>query len=196
MTQARIEAMLTHYLDFNLRTDAEFPSNQLLAALYLKLHRALVQLKAQDLAVSFPGYSSNPIGLGKTLRVFGSEGGLLKLMEHSWLAGIADHVEVSKAHQVPDNVSHRSLIRVQAKSNPERLRRRHIKRHGLTVEQAKERIPDNTAENLNLPFLSVRSYSTGQAFLLFLRLGPSLPAPSVGTFNAYGLSATATIPWF
>jgi len=188
--------MLTHYLDFTLRSDPEFPSNQLLAALYAKLHRILVQLQTQELAVSFPGYSRKPAGLGKTLRVLGRADSLAELMRNPWLTGMADHVLVSTIGAVPNNAEHHQLLRVQAKSNPERLRRRQMKRHGVTAEEARERIPDTIAESLNLPFLTVRSSSTGQVFLLFLNLGPSLPSPCLGVFNYYGLSGTATIPWF
>lgn len=188
--------MLTHYLDIHLRPDPEFPASQLLAALYAKLHRALVQLRSEDLAVCFPGYSEQPKGLGQTLRVLGNAEGLGQLMALPWLSGMADHVHLTATAEVPAGAVHRQLTRVQAKSNPERLRRRQMKRQGLTAEQARERIPDSATESLKLPFLPVRSTSTGQSFLLFLRLGPPCLAPEAGGFNAYGLSPTATIPWF
>ncbi|WP_396269569.1 type I-F CRISPR-associated endoribonuclease Cas6/Csy4 [Ideonella sp.] len=188
--------MLTHYLDIHLRPDPEFPASQLLAALYAKLHRALVQLHSEDLAVSFPGYSDKPLGLGQTLRVLGTAERLRQLMALPWLSGMTDHVQVSATATVPADVVHRQLSRVQAKSSPERLRRRQMKRHGLTAEQARERIPDSAAESLKLPFLPVRSASTGQSFMLFLRLGPPCSAAAAGGFNAYGLSTTATTPWF
>jgi len=188
--------MLTHYLDIYLRSDPEFPASQLLPALYVKFHRALVQLRSEDLAVCFPGYSEKPLGLGKTMRVLGSAERLKQLMALPWLSGVADHVQASATSPVPEGAAHRKLTRAQAKSSPERLRRRQMRRHGLTAEQARERISDSAAENLTLPFLPVRSTSTGQAFLLFLRLGPPCPGPLAGSFNAYGLSLTATIPWF
>lgn len=188
--------MLTHYLDIHLRPDPEFPASQLLAALYAKLHRALVQLKSADLAISFPGYSERPLGLGRTLRLVGSAERLKQLMALPWLTGMADHVQLGEVVPVPASAAHRRLTRVQAKSNPERLRRRQMRRHGLTEAQALERIPDEAAESLSLPFISVRSASTGQAFLLFMRLSPPSSESVPGEFNAYGLSTTATIPWF
>jgi len=189
--------MLTHYLDVHLLPDPEFAPHHLLTALYAKLHRALVQLQSQGLAVGFPGYSDRPLGLGQTLRVFGSPDALAQLMASPWLKGMADHVTVDPVlAPVPVSAEHRRLSRVQAKSNPERLRRRQMKRHGLTPEQARERVPDSAAEALHLPFLSVQSASTGQRFLMFLRLGPVQADPVHGDFNAYGLSATATTPWF
>jgi CRISPR-associated endonuclease Csy4 len=188
--------MLTHYLDIHLRPDPEFAASQLMAPLYAKLHRALAQLRAEDLAVCFPGYSDRPLGMGETLRVLGSTERLHELMALPWLSGMADHVQVSAVAAVPSGAGHRKLTRAQAKSNPERLRRRQMRRQGLTAEQARERVPDSAAESLNLPFLPLRSASTGQAFLMFLRLGSLCPVPVAGSFNAYGLSSTATIPWF
>jgi CRISPR-associated endonuclease Csy4 len=43
--------------------------------------------------------------------------------------------------------------------------------------------------------LNVGSQSTGHRFRLFAEHKPA-PFPVVGTFNAYGLSSTATVPWF
>ena len=188
--------MLTHYLDIHLRPDPEFPASQLLAALYAKLHRALVQLHSEDLAVSFPGYADKPLGLGQTLRVLGPAERLRQLMALPWLNGMTDHVQVSATAAIPTDTAHRQLSRVQAKSNPERLRRRQMKRHGLTSDQARERIPDSAAESLKLPFLPVRSASTGQSFMFFLSLGPPCSVQATGGFNTYGLSTTATVPWF
>ncbi|WP_152482130.1 type I-F CRISPR-associated endoribonuclease Cas6/Csy4, partial [Dickeya sp. DW 0440] len=36
----------------------------------------------------------------------------------------------------------------------------------------------------------------GQPFLLFVEHGPLQDTPVAGVFSSYGLSATATIPWF
>lgn len=188
--------MLTHYLDIHLRPDPEFADHQLLAALYAKLHRALVQLQSTDVAVSFPGYADKPPGLGKALRLLGQAERLEQLMALPWLTGMADHVQVGAVQSVPAVASHARLLRVQAKSSPERLRRRQMKRHGLTEAQARERIPDSAAQTLRLPFLQMRSASTGQVFRLFLRLEAQSPVAVAGDFNAYGLSTTATVPRF
>jgi CRISPR-associated endonuclease Csy4 len=51
-------------------------------------------------------------------------------------------------------------------------------------------------ERLSLPWLEVRSTSTGQRFRLFIdqEIRPGPPVP--GRFSPYGLSARATVPWF
>ena len=184
------------YLDIELRPDPETAPNQLLGALYAKMHLALVAQHGNNVAVCFPGHQMRPTTLGTRLRLLGSQAALQALTARDWLGGMRDHVRVSALAAVPPDAQHRAVRRVQAKSNPERLRRRLMKRHDLTAAQALERIPDSAAEFLNLPFAQLRSASSGQPFRLFLSVGPALPAATPGEFNAYGLSQTATVPWF
>ena len=167
-----------------------------MSALYAKLHLALVNLKADDIAASFPGYADKPPTLGRVLRVLGTPDGLARLTAVSWLGGLRDHLAVGEATPVPANALHRALRRVQVKSSPERLRRRQIKRHGITRDEALARVPQSAAKTLQLPFLVMASATTDQRFRLFLQLGPALPGRGEGCFNSYGLSGTAAIPWF
>ncbi len=185
-----------HYIDIHLRADPEFPQHQLMAALFAKLHRRLAHMQSNRIAVSFPGYQAAPAALGSTLRLIGDGPELTRLMEQDWLQGMYDHTDVQPQAAVPADAPQRSLHRVQAKSSPERLRRRQMRRHQLTAEQALARVPDSCAETLKLPFLTVASTSTGQRFQLFLRLGPPASTAQPGEFNSYGLSSTATLPWF
>ena len=97
---------------------------------------------------------------------------------------------------MPAHAAHRTLRRVQVKSSPERLRRRLMKRHQLSEAQARERIPDSVGRMTDLPYVPMASTSTAQQFKLFLALGAAQPQPQAGDFNTYGLSATATVPWF
>ncbi len=185
-----------HYIDIHLRPDPEFAQHQLMAALFAKLHRWLVRTQATRIAVSYPHYQLAPATLGNTLRVIGPAEDLAQMMAADWLMGMYDHADVQPLAVVPANAPQRSLRRVQAKSSPERLRRRQMRRHQLTAEQALAQIPDSCAETLRLPFLTLASGSTGQRFQLFLRLGPPATTAQVGDFNSYGLSSTATVPWF
>ncbi len=187
---------MAHYLDIHLRPDPEFSAAHLLAALYAKLHRALVRLEASSIGVTFPGHDESAHRLGDRLRLIGPVADLTRLMALDWLSGMRDHVNVGSTALVPANAVHRTLRRVQAKSNSDRLRRRQIKRHGLTEVQARERVPDSAEDRLSLPFVQLTSASTGQTFRLFLRLSQPQPAAVAGSFNTYGLSTGATIPCF
>lgn len=187
---------MTHYLDIHLLPDPEFAPHQLMATLYAKLHRALVHTGANTLGVCFPGYDKTTPRLGTQLRLVGPTGDLARLMEQDWLSGLRDHINVSTVAAVPTHALHQSLRRVQVKSNVDRIRRRQMKRHGLTEAQARERVPDTVVEMLRLPFIQLASSSTGQTFRMYLRLSEPQPNAIWGTFNSYGLSATATVPCF
>ena len=187
---------MDHYIDLRVRPDPEFPVPQLLNALAAKLHRTLVALKAEDIGVSFPRHNARGAGLGDVLRLHGTKDRLQDLMQIPWLSGMSDHAEYAGIEPVPADAQHRVVRRVQVQSNAERLRRRQIKRHGLSEDQARERIPDSVEKQLDLPYLTLRSQSTGQHFRLFIEHGSCLQSPLAGSFNTYGLSGTATVPWF
>jgi CRISPR-associated endonuclease Csy4 len=182
------------YLDLTLLPDPEFAANLLLNALYAKLHRVLAGQGGGDIGVSFPKVSDK--GLGSVLRLHGSAAALATLNATDWLAGMRDHLAISAVKPVPAGAKHRLVRRVQTKSNPERLRRRLIKRKGIDAEQARQAIPDSKAKSLSLPFVVLRSQSTGQQFRLFIEHRPLRAQALEGPFSAYGLSPTATVPWF
>lgn len=190
-------APLSHYLDLQLHPDPETTPTQLLAALYTRLHRTLAAAPTTPgIAVGFPGYDANRHTLGECLRLYASEAALQPWAAGAWLGSLRDHVSMTVPMPVPAHAAHRTLRRVQVKSSPERLRRRLMKRHNISEAQARERIPDSVGRVTDLPYLQLASTSTGQQFKLFLELGAVRQQPEVGSFNAYGLSVTATAPWF
>ena len=187
---------MDHYVNIDLRPDPEFSVYQLLAALYAKLHRALVTLESDAIGVSFPDSDSKSPHLGARLRLHGKLGVLSTLLASDWLAGMRDHVALTQPVLVPANAKHRCVGRVQVKSNPERMRRRLMRRQHIDEQEARQRIPDESARLTQLPFIQLHSASSGQIFRLFIVHGAIQPNAVAGHFNAYGLSQGATIPWF
>lgn len=188
--------MTSHYVDLTVVPDAETGVAPLFGALYDRLHRALAQQRLDSIGVSFPQYSVIPRNLGDTLRLHGSETTLRNFLGSDWLRGVRDHVRCTDIAGAPTNAAHRTVGRRQFQSNVERLRRRRMKRKGETAEQAARAIPDSAAEKPTLPYLHLRSLSTGQPFCLFIELGPLRQSPTEGRFNTYGLGEGSTIPWF
>ena len=191
--------MTTHYIDITLLPDPEFSHAHLLGALMAKLHRALVQLKASDIGVSFPQHLNTPLSrrtLGAVLRLHGVSGALDELMGQEWLKGVRDHVQVSTLGSVPIDAKHRLVQRRQFKTSADRLRRRRMTRKGETAEQAAAAIPDTVERKPNLPFAQLRRSSTGQPFCLFVDHGALQIEGTDGSFNTYGLSLGGSIPWF
>ncbi len=187
---------MDHYVDIRSTPNPEIATAHVMNALAGKLHRALAILYCDDVGVSFPRFRTNPPSLGHTLRLHSTRARLLHLGEMNWLGATSDYAAVSELLLVPANVKHRVVRRVQTPSNAERLRRRQIKRHGWTEQEAREKIPNLVEKLLQLPYLNLRSQSTGQPFRLFIDHLPCQDRPTSGTFNAYGLSRIATIPWF
>lgn len=187
---------MDHYVDIDVQPDPEFAAHQLMSALYAKLHRALAAQASTGIGVSFPGLDSKAPHLGTRLRLHGSRADLSALLAVDWLAGMRDHVALMPPTPVLATAQHRTVRRVQVKSSPERLRRRLMRRHAVDEQEARQRIPDDAARLAQLPFVQLRSTSTGQNFRLFIEHGPLQPSVLSGTFNAYGLSQQATIPWF
>lgn len=188
--------MTTHYIDLIVRPDPETSAPQLLGVLYGRLHIALVQHRLCSLGVSFPRYSLNPRGIGNVLRLHGEADALEGLMAEDWLKGMRGHVHSTGIQAVPEGAMHRTVQRRQFKTNVERLRRRRMRRKGETSEQAAQAIPATAEDRPGLPYVHLRSHSTGQPFCLFVTLGPLQREAISGTFNTYGLGGTATIPWF
>lgn len=188
--------MTSHYLELKLLPDPEIGRAELLGALYTRLHQAFVHFKVNGIGVSFPHYSTNPLAIGDVIRLHGTKSSLTEFMKLGWMKGLRDHVRHGGIEIVPTNVEYRTLNRKQFKTNVERLRRRRMRRKGETAEQAAKAIPSRVERRPHLPFVHMKSASSGHRYLLHLELGPAREAPVLGTFNSYGLSGTVTVPWF
>ena len=187
---------MDHYVDLTLLPDPEIAQQHLMGALFSKLHRALVAQRSGSIGISFPAVQAERVWLGDCLRLHGEQATLTGLMTSNWLTGMRDHVHATAVLAVSPKARFRVVSRVQAKSNPERLRRRQMRRHGLDAAQALASVPDTAAERLDLPYVQLRSQSTAQSFRLYIRHGELLETAAVGNFGAFGLSTSATIPWF
>lgn len=189
---------MDYYLDIRLRPDPDFSPALLMGALYSKLHRALVDLEADDIGVSFPDHK---LGVrartpGDLLRLHGREARLEQLMENSWLTGMRDHVMLQAMQGVPSESQHRVVRRRQFNTGGLSRAKRYAQRHDIDIEQAQRLMQAPAARQIALPFVQVSSRSSGQRFALFIEHGPPQSQPVAGRFNQYGLSGEATVPWF
>ncbi|AXT48023.1 MULTISPECIES: type I-F CRISPR-associated endoribonuclease Cas6/Csy4 [Chromobacterium] len=185
---------MDHYLDIRLRPDPEFAPTLLMNALFAKLHRALSEQGRDDIGVSFPR-AAPAAALGDTLRLHGGHAALQRLMAGDWLSGMRDHIALAAIQPVPPQAEAWQVRRKQAKTNPDKERRRLVRRLGISAEEAAQRFPDSAARRLTLPFLTLNSASTGQRYQLHIEQRPA-PATRSGRFNTFGLSPDATVPWF
>lgn len=184
---------MTHYIEIKLLPDQEFSPGLLMNALFAKFHRALVEIGHGQVGVSFPQAHK---ALGDTIRLHGGLDVLQRLMETGWLKGLSDYASATAITAVPDNCRYRVVKRVQAKSSVERMYRRSVKKGWLSPEEAEEKMNTAKEQQLKLPYIQLKSGSSGQAFRLFIQQGKLLDSSVEGKFSAYALSDMATIPWF
>ena len=186
---------MDHYLDVLFDASVDFPLVNQMASFYQGVHSYLVESKAQ-LGVTLPEMrlrSRSP--LGSFIRLHGEKKALIAFCKSSFLLRIRSPFRMNEILSVPSISQHRTFWRHQPKSMIQ-MRKRAMKRHALTEEQAVERYPLETQAHSLLPYLELRSLSTRQSFKLFFVQGATQSKPVSGEFNTYGLSSTATLPWF
>lgn len=187
---------MDYYLEITILEDPEFSAPIIMNALFSKLHRALVLVSDHDIGVSFPDAGKKT--LGKQLRVHGLKERLLQLEELPWKKGLGDFTQVSEIRPVPETDEFWLVQRVHVQSSAERVRRRAMKRHDLSYEQALEKFPDTAGKQLDLPFVRLKSNSTGgHQFPLFIKqTTTNTNNSSEISFTKYGLSSNTTVPKF
>lgn len=184
---------MNHYIDIRLRPCPEFNPGFLMSALFSKLHRGLVDVGQGEVGVSFPQMQKTP---GEILRLHGEESAILRLLSHPWLNGMRDHIVLCELGQVPASARYATFSRYQPSNSAERKRRRSVRKGWLTEEEALQRIPDQSREEIKLPYLMLRSNTNRHAFRLYVQRSSVSDIPVSGSFNQYGLSSTTTVPVF
>ena len=183
---------MDHYIDIRLHANADMSVKELMATLFYKVHVWLARQGPGHIGLSFPEADKTP---GPLLRVHGNEPDLMLFAMGDWRRTLLLWISQSPVQAVPTHTRHHSVTRVQRKS-ANNMRQRAMRRHGITLEQAVQRIPDTAVEPLNLPYLDIQSASTGQRVRFFIRQQVTEDAVP-GGFSAYGMSqAGSTVPCF
>jgi CRISPR-associated endonuclease Csy4 len=183
---------MDYYIDIQIKPDAEMRENVLLNKVYSKLHKALYALKSTEIGVSFPKYK---IMLGDVIRIHGSENKLTELQNIKWLGGLIGYCEVSAIQTIPDNVSYRTVSRIQTNMSKEKLRRL-IKRGSISQEEIKQYKAKMFQQGLDNAYFELESTSNNQKYRRYIEFGELTETPTTGQFNYFGLSKEATIPCF
>ncbi len=183
---------MNYYQCIQLLPCEENPVHFLRNICFTKLHKALYTLKATDIGVSFPDYIVN---LGNFIRVHGSDSRLAELQATNWLGGLSGYCDVSEIRAIPDTVKHRNISRIQTNMTASKLRRL-IKRGSINTEEAKQYKAKMFTRGLDNPYLELNSASNGNKHRRYIQFGELLDKPIAGDFDQFGLSKTATIPWF
>ncbi|WP_045858079.1 type I-F CRISPR-associated endoribonuclease Cas6/Csy4 [Teredinibacter purpureus] len=183
---------MNHYVDVKLFPDAEIPSSVLMNAIYTKFHKALCDLGARAIGVSFPKFN---VTLCNLLRLHGSEADLSALLQQNWLGGMSSYCTLSEIQEVPVNTKHRAVSRRQSNMSEAKLKRL-IKRGSITEVEAKAYRAKMFSNGLDNPYIELTSASNGHKHRRYIEFGELLDSPVEGEFDQFGLSKTATVPWF
>lgn len=180
------------YIEITIKPDVEMRENVLLNKVYTKLHKALVTLNSDSIGVSFPQYK---VVLGRVLRIHSSSLILHDFSSLDWLGGLIGYCVVSEIKAVPNECEHRTISRIQSNMSQAKLKRL-IKRGSIGEEDAKNYRAKMFTKGLENPYLELESSSNGHIHRRYLNFGVLLTKPIQGQFDTFGLSKTATIPWF
>ena len=183
---------MSFYIDIQIKPDAEIRENVLMNKVYSKLHKALFDLNANNVGVSFPKWK---VMLGTTLRLHSTQESLDALQKINWLGGLSGYCEVSGILNVPGNCKYRVISRIQTTMTPAKLRRL-LKRGTITNEEAKAYKAKMFTKGLDEPYLELESGSNGNKHRRYISFGQLVDTNTEGAFDSFGLSKTATIPWF
>lgn len=183
---------MEYFIDIKIKPDAEMRINVLLNKTYSKLHKALFTLKSTEIGISFPHYK---VMLGNVIRLHGTENKLTELQSSDWLGGLKGYCTVSSIQAIPTGVSHRNISRIQANMTETKLRRL-IKRGSITEAEVKVYKAKMFSKGIDNPYLELESGSNGHKHRRYLQLGELTNSPVSGVFDSFGLSKTATVPWF
>lgn len=191
---------MQYYIDIKLLSDTEITLGFIWQKVYNDIHLALVEHKDHEnmvsIGLSLPAYGEI-FPLGNVLRLFAqSEAELKSLNLDTRLIRYADYVDIGDTKEIPPEIKgYVTFGRKQFKSNPQRLAKRYAKRHSVSLEEALEVYKQVEAQQTKLPYINIKSTSTGQHLKIFIEKKEA-KREEKGKFTTFGLSQTATVPWF
>ncbi len=181
------------YIDLILRADEEVPLYFIRNKVFAKFHKALVDLKQTSIGVSFPKYKTK---LGDVIRIHGDQPSLTALQQSNWLGGMIGYCEVSKILPVPEKIKgYRAISRIRPTMSNAKLQRL-IKRGSISETATYDYREKMLRTGLENPYIELLSTSNGHKHRRYLQFGELKLKPIHGEFDQFGLSKTATVPWF
>ncbi|KID56007.1 CRISPR-associated protein Csy4 [Pseudoalteromonas luteoviolacea] len=180
------------YIEITIKPDTEMRENVLLNKVYTKLHKALFTLKSDCIGVSFPNYQ---VKLGRVMRIHSNDAMLHDLTGLNWLGGLVGYCDVSDIQAVPSGCEYRTVSRIQSTMSHSKLKRL-IKRGSISDEQVKSYKAKMFTKGFDNPYFELESGSNGHKHRRYLQFSEIKKSPVQGCFDQFGLSKSATVPWF
>lgn len=186
---------LDHYIELKAIPQMEMLQTDVIAHALQILHKFL-PLYQGNVGIAFPAYGLGR-SLGGIIRLFAEEQTAKQLHQQIVQSGLQDYLLVSIVQAVPEEVlSHRCYRRVHRKGQSAiRRTEKYLAAQGKWNEEIRQNMQLHQQTQPVFPHVKLKSASTGQQFVLAIQQHIST-FPKEGNFNAYGLSATATLPHF
>jgi CRISPR-associated endonuclease Csy4 len=191
---------MKNYIEIELNPAFNMPYHVLLSRVVQQLHLGFVN--NPNIAISFPQYNSKKHSLGNVIRLFGTVETLQNLNVMTVLNNLLETVIITDILDVPTVKKYATFSRHRYNyghtfAGLERAARRKSKRSGMPYQEALEYLTSfNIAEEQELPFVSIKSISTGGIFRLYIKCTECSAEKVVDDFNSYGLSNVNTVPVF
>lgn len=215
---------MNYYQDLMLTANAEVNLGYVWQKVFQQVHIALVEngyeyvrkesngkettLRGSNIAVSFPRYTDKAYPLGNRLRLLAQEQVFLeKLGIDKWLSRLQDYVQIASIKAVPSSVSYVGFRQKRVKGEKRleqslQKKAKHLSnKFGLDLNSTLQELKKKHVFNEEkLPYIQVESQSSATGdrkprFKLFIEKA-ELAGSQQGKFDCYGLSKTATVPWF
>lgn len=180
------------YIELCLKPDFELREAELSSKVFTKFHKALVELKTNQIGISFPQVN---LKLGRVFRIHGDECLLNDLQGLEWLGRLSGYCQQTDILPVPENTEYRIISERKSNLSNAKLRRL-IARGSIDKEGEKRYKIKMLSQGFDNPYLDLYSSSTGQVRRKFFAFSDLKGKPSYGAFDSYGLSKNASIPWF
>lgn len=188
-----------YYRELTLLPDAYVTVHFLWTKLFSEVHYALVEGKTirpnMNIGCTWPDYTEE--SLGRTLRLITNNREDLELLPlEKRLTRYRDYCHITSVRPVGERRIQGYAVyrRYQPDGAINSKARRFVKRHPeISLDEARHLLKQKKRKYL--PFIQLKSDSTGQQFSLFIE--KETPAPEVkAPFSAYGLSTRASLPEF
>lgn len=185
------------YCELKALPNPEIIQSAVVAELMQVLHQLLPQFDGR-IGLDFPAYGQQRT-LGGILRILGKKEDIETL--HAALEkhpDIQDYALLTRPAGIPSGVKkYAGYLRQHARGNSryQRLKKRHQNK-GTWTETLEQVLLLKRSEPVHLPHVKLKSASTSQKFMLFIKQKNSAK-PLSGSFNGYGLGVNgATVPVF
>lgn len=186
---------LTHYIELKLIPQAELIQSQVMSFVMQGIHYVLPSYEGR-VGIGFPNYSQSST-LGGLVRLFGSEADCHRLLQDLQRGELQNYVLISSIEKIPENINQYACFNREQTKGESSIRRskKRLEQQGKWSDEVEGKMRLKWIENLSLPHVHLNSASTKQRFILFIKQKKTIKLKE-GNFNAYGLSAEATVPIF